>query len=395
MTAPRVLFVSSAHPAFDKRVFEREGKTLASAGYDVIHLTPDLRDEMAAQQGRESVRILTYKRQSGLLGRLFALPRLIRTVYSVAPDVIHCNEVDSWCAGLVAGRLLGAPVVFDVHEHYPSTFASSHMPPLLRGLAALTIRALFRILTPFTDRVVLAKPSVAEDFPLRENQGVLVRNFPPLRLACKVSDEPEPSAASLVAVHIGLLNRSRGWPQLLEALSRLGERIQLRIIGEIHDTSGPGFREMVHELDLESRVRVEEWLPLDQAFKELLSTDVGLILFQPGIVNHTFASPHKLYEYMLAGLPVIAPEFAVEIAAVVRKHECGILVDPSCPRSIADALERLSADPELGRGMGERGRAAVIKELNWETESVRLIEMYRELIGPAVREVPRPRDAEH
>ena len=120
-------------------------------------------------------------------------------------------------------------------------------------------------------------------------------------------------------------------------------------------------------------------MPLKEMRRQLGEADTGLILFQPGIQNHIFAMPHKMFDYMRERLPVILPEFAVEVAPIVREEECGILLDPSEPQAIAAALDRLAADPELRKRLGENGRRAVFRRYNWEREFEKLLAVYRRL----------------
>jgi glycosyltransferase involved in cell wall biosynthesis len=135
----------------------------------------------------------------------------------------------------------------------------------------------------------------------------------------------------------------------------------------------------VSELGLETRVRVEEWMPFAQAYERILASHIGLVLFQPGIQNHVYALPHKMFDYMLAGLPVIAPAFALEVAPIIKEADCGILIDPSDPEQIANALDRLVVNAQERKRLGENGRRAVLEQYNWEAEAEKLVNMYVEL----------------
>jgi glycosyltransferase involved in cell wall biosynthesis len=119
------------------------------------------------------------------------------------------------------------------------------------------------------------------------------------------------------------------------------------------------------------------------------AADIGLVLFQPGLRNHVFATPHKLFDYWLAGLPVIAPDFSIELREYVNETGAGVLIDPSDPDAIAEAIARL-ADPGVRGPMGEAGREAVLRRYNWEAEAATLLAMYAGLL-PAAR--PSPVDA--
>ena len=95
------------------------------------------------------------------------------------------------------------------------------------------------------------------------------------------------------------------------------------------------------------------------------------------------ALPHKLFDYMLAELPVIVPDFSVEVAKIVRDADCGIVVDTTSPLAVAAVLDRLANDPDERRRLGRNGRSAVLERYNWEGQAKLLVEMYDTLRAKA------------
>jgi glycosyltransferase involved in cell wall biosynthesis len=374
--ATRICFLSSMHPPRDKRVFDKEAVTLASQGFDVTHLCPGREDEAGVEKG---VRIVTYPRRNGIRGRIGQLYQLYRDAARIDADVYHCNEVDSWGVGALLKILRGKGCIFDVHEDYPSTFAHGRFPRWMHPLVEALVRGAFLALSPATDRFVLAKETVSADFRVADSRKLLVRNFAH-RSGFVSSPEraPADSGGWLRLVHLGLFGKVRGWPQLLEAMMTMRHRkVSLDVIGEFNDGTRSEFEDRVRELGLADRVTIHDWMPFEQAFQRLREADVGLIAFQPGIRNHVYAMPHKMFDYMAAELAVICPDFAVEVAPIVAKEECGLLIDPSDPSDIAEKLDTLAVSPETVREMGRRGREAVARTYNWESEAEALVEMYR------------------
>ncbi len=376
-----ICFLSSKHTPRDKRVFDKEAVSLANAGFRVLHLAPD--DKIGNHE--RGVEIVTYSPPSGLWGRIVQLPLLYKKAAQINAECYHCNEVDSWLVGVLLKITHSKLIVFDVHEHYPSTFAESRFPRWLHPVIAESIRLVFRLLTPLTDRIVLAKKSVSIDFMGSKKKQVLVQNFTSLayrdmELPQKLSQDGHNPNLPITAFHLGLIGRKRGWSQLLDALTLVNSKnIHVKIVGTFNDGSQREFENRVLELGLQERIELREWMPFEQAFQELIVADIGLVLFQPGIQNHVFALPHKIFDYMLAGLPVIAPEFAEELSPIVREAQCGLLIDPSKPEQIANALDNLATNPLMGKRLGLNGRQAVIEKYNWESEAVKLIDMYLEL----------------
>jgi glycosyltransferase involved in cell wall biosynthesis len=105
----------------------------------------------------------------------------------------------------------------------------------------------------------------------------------------------------------------------------------------------------------------------------------GLVLFHPE-ANHVHSQPNKMYEYMSAGLPLIASNFPLW-REFVERVGCGICVDPLDPQAIAAAITFLDRHRGRARTMGENGRLAVTRDFNWEHEQTVLIDLYRRLLA--------------
>lgn len=374
-----MLLLSAAHPPDDIRVVRKEGAALAAAGWRVRHLAPARPDTPAEVAG---VALAGWRRGPGWRGRLLGLPHLARLAAASGAAVIHASEPDAWAAALLARRRCGARVVLDVHEHYPSRL-DARLPAAFRPLARAALRFACRRAGALADAVVVAKEGLAEDFAAPP-RTVMVRNYadPPAVLPRRHGPGP------VTLVHAGAMGRSRGWPQLLDALALTPAGTRLRLIGRFTDGSGPAFAARAAALGLTPRIEALDWRPQPEAMALLAEADIALVLFQPGEVNHRLALPHKLFDAMLAGLPVIAPAFATEVAAVVREAGCGELVDTAAPAAIAAAIARL-ADPARRAALGAAGLAAARSRYTWAAEAARLVRLYDRLAPCPAGSAPR------
>jgi len=114
---------------------------------------------------------------------------------------------------------------------------------------------------------------------------------------------------------------------------------------------------------------------------------IGLVTYLP-MQNSIMGLPNKLVECMAMGLPVVCSDFPV-YREVAGETGAGILVDPTKPREIADAIESLVRNPALAHQMGEAGRESVRSRFNWQAESKKLLELYYQLVGaPNGKEPP-------
>ena len=350
---------------------------MAKAGFDVYHVTQG----DGGTTSEDGVTIVTFRGGRGFASRLGQLRRLYRTAASLDAGCYHCNELESWFVGVLMKLRKRSLLVFDVHELYSARTAEL-FPRLLRPAVATAVRLGFRMLLPFTDQVIFAKPSVGRDFP-KSLEPLIVQNFTEVAPE-EVERDHDPSAPEpadddgnpVVAVHVGAINRARGWPQLLDAVAMTNECLQLRVIGMFGDNTDEEFAARCDELGISPRVRFDGWIPYEEVQTELHACDIGLITFQPTALNFIYAMPHKLFDYMLAGIPVIVPEYAVDVAAIVRDADCGFLVDATDPAALAAALDELGKDAVQRRHLGQNGRRAVLERYNWRTEADKLVAAY-------------------
>jgi len=365
--------LSAAHPPADVRIVLKEGAALAAAGLAVEHLAPAA-PQMPPQVA--GVRLLGFPKPRGRWGRLRNIWRLSRLARARGARVIHAHEPDSWLAAWLARP---EKLVIDVHEHYPSRL-DDRLPGWARPAARWALRRFCRAMGWVADAVVVAKDGLAQDYGAR---SVPVRNYAADPGVAPRRHVPGP----LTLLHLGAISRARGWPQLLAALALGPADTRLAIAGRFTDGSEAEFLEEAGRLAVASRISLHGWLPPAEMAALAARCDINLVLFQPGQENHRLALPHKLSDGMLAGLPVIAPDFATEVAAMVREADCGLLVDVADPYAIAHAI-RLLGDAGLRARLGANGRAAALGGFGWTAQAQALRGLYGQLLGTG-RDVPQ------
>lgn len=378
---PRVCFLSSAHPKFDKRVFQKEAVWLAARGYEVVHLCPD---DRAGETVKDGVNISTYVRRPGLVGRLLNLPRLFVLSRRIRPDVIHANELDSWLLALAVKLVSRTRVVFDVHEFYPSMFAETRVHRSLGPLVIGGFRLLYRLLAPRTDIIVLANRHIRKDFPDLPGRIITAENFASLDVAAGMDrmarERQQGTDGAFRIIHVGLMAKERGSTAIVEcARSHLDAMTPFTLIGTITDMPNADFRRMIAAEGLDDRIEVIDWLPYDELAKRLVGSDLGIVFFQSGSETNAYGLPHKLFDYMAAGLPVLVSRYAHYVAEIVTEADCGVIVDSENPAAIASAIKALAADPARARRLGENGRKALQERFNWDFEFSKIAKAYEGL----------------
>lgn len=103
----------------------------------------------------------------------------------------------------------------------------------------------------------------------------------------------------------------------------------------------------------------------------------GIVVYQPA-ANHMEAQPIKLFEFMAAGLPVVASDFPLW-KEIIEGNQCGICVNPTDPLEVRTACVKLIENPEMAQALGRNGKIAVDKKYNWTAEEAKLLDLYNQL----------------
>jgi glycosyltransferase involved in cell wall biosynthesis len=142
-----------------------------------------------------------------------------------------------------------------------------------------------------------------------------------------------------------------------------------------HDPEARRLMARARERGVDGSLDLRPGVPMQQMPDVLRACDAGLIAYGRDLGVDSL--PNRLFEYMAAGIPIIAPFYAAEIARVVEGEQCGLLADFENPASVADAIVMLRSNPEMCRAMGRRARSAFLARHNWEVEVAPLLEAIR------------------
>lgn len=367
----RVLHLTSGHGVGDTRVFQKECKSLMRAGYHTSLLIAHEHDDLI-----DGVNILAVRGIRGRLRRISLLPwRLYRAALKRKADIYHFHDAELLPVGLLL-KAQGKRVVYDAHEDLPRTF-------LAKGyLKKWARRPLMEIAETFEtfaarqfDAIVAATPVIGDRFLRCNPHTVVINNFPIIEEIVPRSILPWNERCDW-AVYLGSITEERGAVELIEAMSLVPSQLNatLKIAGHFNP---PTLHAHLQSLPGWNRVDWVGYLNRAGVAHLLSCCRVGVVVLG---AEQSFmeAQPVKLYEYMAAGLPVVASDFKRWRRVV---DGCGLLVDPASPREIAAAIEYLLTHPEEAQEMGRRGRAAVERCYNWNSEETKLLRLYASLVG--------------
>ncbi|MBN1868400.1 glycosyltransferase family 4 protein [Candidatus Sumerlaeota bacterium] len=368
----RIAHLTTVHTWRDVRIFRKMCRFLARDGHEVHLVAP--REGEARTETIDGVVLHSVPKPRTRLERAL---KTVRHAMSEAErtraDLFHFHDPELLAPMAVLRRRSGKPVVYDVHEDYRSQIlAKPWLPRGTRRFVSWRFGRQEDWLAGRMTAIVCATPHIARRFASHPRCAI-VQNFPDLaEFADDESLSPEPDAGRFV--YVGWITAIRGLREIVEALPIAGESVRLTLGGEWNCER---FRKELRARAEWSRVDELGYLDRPAVRRELARAQAGLVLFHP-LPNHIEAQPTKLFEYMAAGIPVIASDFPLW-RSIVEEAECGLLADPEDPTDIARAMRWVVDRPAEAREMGRRGRLAVQARYNWASEYTHLADLYRRI----------------
>lgn len=358
----KICHITSGHNPYDVRIFLKECCSLVRSGYNVdlvIHGSSEIKNGV-------NIIGLGEKPSSRIKRMVVGSYRATKMALRTNADVFHFHDPEML---LHAKRLKksGAVVIFDSHEDVPLQILSKHwIPSAVRKIVSRIYKKYETSRLKYVDCVVAATPHIAEQFVGRIARIVTVNNFPMLDDIVFHSDDF--SERESLVCYVGGISEIRGEKVMAEAIE--GVSGTLVIAGGRADASLPV-----------SMTNVEYPGFLDRdAVNHLYGKSVaGLVVLLPE-KGYMESLPVKMFEYMAAGLPVIASDFPLW-REIINKYKCGICVSPENSEEVKQAIELLLVDRERARDYGRNGRKAVDEHFNWANEEAKLLCAYNEILS--------------
>ncbi|MGH9703732.1 MAG: glycosyltransferase, partial [Candidatus Acidiferrales bacterium] len=269
--------------------------------------------------------------------------------------------------------LMGRKVIYDCHENLPMQILQKDwLPKPVRWMLAPAIWLAEWSGARFLAGVVVARDQVLKRFPRRK--AVLVRNYPSPEAVRILSQGIPVEQRRNIVIYTGGISRVRGIAELVEAFREIEIRdAELWLVGEFDDFTFQ--KELAAKLP--ANVKWLGWMAHTEVLKLYQHAKLGALLLYP-TPSHRNSQPIKLYEYLAAGLPVIAtdlPEFAASLEG------CAVLVNPLDVQQIRLAIAEILSDEKRISEMSATARQHAASRYSWEPEGQRLLDFCKELIA--------------
>lgn len=290
-------------------------------------------------------------------------------------DVLVSNDLDTLWPNSLAARLKGIPLVYDAHEIF------TEVPELAGNPGKKNIwKKLEARLVPKLKYMFTVNESIAGWY--EKAYGIrprVVRNMPRLQSGSSSTELSRsslglPDDKKIILLQGAGINIQRGAEEAVEAMQYV-EGALLLIIGG--GDVLPVLQQMVKENRLEEKVVFIPRQPFEklQAYTRL--ADIGLTLDKDTNINYRYSLPNKIFDYIHAGVPVLASDLA-EVRRIVETYEVGAIAGSHDPKAIAAAMQEMLASPQYPRWKANASQ--VRAELCWEKEEEQLKAVYGQFL---------------
>lgn len=358
-----VIHITTVHSRKDVRIFIKQCQSL-SKKYAVHLIVADGKGDECIN----GISIIDIGHVKGRIRRMLFQPlRAYKKTKLLSAHIFHFHDPELLLVGWLLKRKDNV-VFYDVHEDVEQQILAKHwIPKPLRKIVSFLFARYERFIASRLSGMVAATPVIKNKFIKINKETIDVCNYP---IQAEFVDAVVPWSEKLVQVcYVGGVAKIRGINETMQA-SKVLTNIQFKIAGNFISQE----QQDIILNDKSCNCTFTGFLDRKMVINVYRESMLGLVTLHP-IRNYLEALPVKMFEYMAAGLPVIASNFPLW-QDIIEKNRCGICVDPKNPSAIAKAITYLVDNPKQAEEMGVNALNLIKKAYNWEQEEIKLFEFY-------------------
>lgn len=367
------VFVSVTNDtSFDQRV-HKTCKTLTEQGFDVLLTGRKLPNSIPLQPQAYKVKRFSLWFNKGPLFYACYNLRLFCFLLFKKIDILHANDLDSLLANYLIKKIKKCELVYDSHEYFTGVPELTSRPRIQKIWKQIEHSILPNLKHCITVNQSIAQ-LYAEEYKIKFE---IIRNIPEKKPQIKPKSRQElnlPSAKKIILLQGTGINIDRGAEEAVSAMQFVDNAV-LCIIG-----SGdvmPILHKMVNELNLQEKVLFIPRQTAENLRHYTLNADIGITLDKNTNINYRFSLPNKIFDYIQAGLPILASDLP-EVKKIVEVYQVGCIVKTHQPQDIATKINDMLRDSEQ-YALWKKNAIIASEELCWENENKPLISIYKKI----------------
>ncbi len=290
-------------------------------------------------------------------------------------DVFVANDLDTlpanYCVSVIRNKIL----VYDSHEYF------TEVPELLnRNFPRKVWLSIESFILPKVKYSYTVCDSIANEYHTKYGiEMKVVRNIPVYKKrdikdnSVSVANATDNSDKKIILCQ-GAVNIGRGIEYVIKAMKYIDNAVFV-VIGD-----GDILEELMNltkQINMQAKVVFINRIPINELYNYTLQADIGICFYENLGLSYYYTLPNKLFDYIHANVPVLASSIP-EIKKIINDYNIGITVDNLEPEYIAEKIKIMLDDKER-RKIWKRNCKNAAKELCWEEEEKKLLDLYREI----------------
>jgi glycosyltransferase involved in cell wall biosynthesis len=359
--------------SFDKRV-DRTCKTLTELGFDVILIGRRKTDSITLLSRAYSTVRLRLIFEKGFLFYAEYNCRLFFSLLFMKSDLLFANDLDTLLPNYIVSVIRRKPLIYDSHEYF------TEVPELQgRKFVKSIWKSIERFIFPKLKNVITVNKSIAKLYADEYKTDItVIRNIPEINIPAEIKNRKQlslPEDKKIVILQGAGINVDRGGEEAVLSMLYVENAVLLVIGG---GDAIENLKKLVQENDLKEKVFFFGKIPFEQLFEYTVNADLGLTLDKDTNLNYRFSLPNKLFDYIHAGVPILASDL-IEVKNIIESYNIGCITENHEPNIIAKNITFMLADEE-----GNKERKSNLKkaaeELRWEKEKIKLVEIIEKYV---------------
>lgn len=362
-----IVHLTTVHRGDDTRIRAKHCRSAIEAGYRVSLVAP--KAEVPLDDGVNHICLPTNRYRSSR-ATLYAY-RAVKKALELKPDIIHFHDPE--LLGLAWLMKRHCAVIYDVHEDLPRLImAREWIDKRLRKPVSQLAEFFEPRLARHLNGLVLVDERWHERFG--NIDAVQCRNLPMVSMFSKAGDQQQNFPKVPHFVYVGSISKNRGALVATKAVNQLDFDCKLTLAGPVESTS---LRDEIMAADAKSRVSLPGVVNREQVSELFLSATCGLNLLKatPAYNN---ATATKLFEYVSAGLPVIASDTTANKGFAEKTGAC--LIAKFDQDAAAKCLAEISNDKQLHLQLSKNAHKASGELPSWEDDFKLVLDLYERVL---------------